>query len=50
MVAVVVASTGVSVRLDRDSDPAVPEFGTSSSSSFENEEEDDDDDDGIQRE
>ena len=42
----VVASAGVSVRLDRDSDPAVPEFGTLSSSSFENE----DDDDGIQRE
>ena len=42
MVAVVVASTGVSVRLDRDSDPVMPEFGTSSS--FEK------DDDEIQRE
>ena len=49
MVAVVVASTGVSVRLDRDSDPVMPEW-TSSSSSLVMKEEEDDDDDEIQRE
>ena len=40
----VVASTGVSVRLDRDSDPVMPEWTSLVT------EEDDDDDDEIRRE